>query len=298
VICGDGFSYAIPAAMLKRLGLLRARLIVRYIGGDILYNSEAELGRKRTPLVDWLIRQGIAAADGLRPVSPLLADVLMREGADASRLKVCPSPLPAAPDMLAGIHSDRAARDAVRHRYGFQPHTPVVITLSNNQKGKGVHLMAAAWPIVLRAVPQARWLLAGPSHPWLDEGVWPELRKQPEFMRSVIATGALERDAAFAHLAAADLNVNPTLCDGLNMVAVEAAAVGTPTVTSDGAGVAAWVSQYGAGAVVRTGDVDELAAAVAQALLDPHQTSNWGANCSRMAEGFSLERVARHLVAR
>src|SRR5690349_4504729 len=41
VVCSDGFTYAIPAAFLKRLGLLEPRLVASYIGGDILDCPEA-----------------------------------------------------------------------------------------------------------------------------------------------------------------------------------------------------------------------------------------------------------------
>ena len=56
VLCTDGFTYAIPAAFLKRLGLLSAPLIASYIGGDILDCPEAGVGKRRTPMVSWLIR--------------------------------------------------------------------------------------------------------------------------------------------------------------------------------------------------------------------------------------------------
>ena len=83
--------------------------------------------------------------------------------------------------------------------------------------------------------------------PWLTEAVWPLLRQQA-LEKTVHFAGTLSGQAVYEHLAAGDVHVNPTLCEGLNMVTVEAAAVGTPTITSDGAGIADWVERLQAGA--------------------------------------------------
>ncbi|MBI4294353.1 MAG: glycosyltransferase [Betaproteobacteria bacterium] len=87
-----------------------------------------------------------------------------------------------------------------------------------------------------------------------------------------------------------DLHPNPTTCEGLNMVTLEAAAVGTPTVTGDGAGIADWVKRYGAGAVVPKTEVGALADAIIRALND--ELSCWASNARPMADEFLLERVA------
>lgn len=80
------------------------------------------------------------------------------------------------------------------------------------------------------------------------------------------------------------------------MATVEAAAVGTPTITSDGAGIADWVERCQAGAVVSAGDVGDLGDAIIRALRAPDTTAGWSANARRMAEEFRLERIAPALV--
>ena len=68
VVCTDGFTYAIPAAFLRRLGLLHAPLMAGYIGGDLLDCPEADVGKRRTPLVNWLIRTSLPGVDLMRPL--------------------------------------------------------------------------------------------------------------------------------------------------------------------------------------------------------------------------------------
>jgi glycosyltransferase involved in cell wall biosynthesis len=297
VVCSDGFTYAIPAAFLRRLGLLKPRLLASYIGGDILDCPEADVGKRRTPMVSWLIRNSLPGIDVMRPLCESLAAILRAEGGDPDRIHVLPIQLTAPRAQLDRIHIDRGAiRAALRVRYGLSNDAPVVITLSGNQKGKGLHLLAAAWGDILRAVPTARWMLCGPNDPWLEKAVLPLLR-QNELTHTIVVAGRLEGDAVFRHLACADLHVNPTLCEGLNMVTVEAAAVGTPTLTSDGAGIADWVLHYDAGAVVARQQVGALADGIIRALRAPEELSRWGKNARLMADEFLLERIAPEMIA-
>lgn len=297
VLCTDGFTYAIPAAFLKRLGLLSVPLLASYIGGDILDCPEAGVGKRRTPMVSWLIRNSLPGIDTLRPLCRSLADILLKEGADPKRIHTIPIQLGAQLAELDRIYARRGEIGAaLRRKYGIAPDCPLIVTLSGNHKGKGLHLLAQAWPEVLRAVPGARWLLCGPDHPWLAEAVWPLLRQQA-LEKTVHFAGALSGQAVYEHLAAGDVHVNPTLCEGLNMVTVEAAAVGTPTVTSDGAGIADWVDRLQAGLVVPVGDVNALAQALITALRSRELRLTWQERSRSMAPDFSLERIAAELLA-
>ena len=297
VLSSDGFSYAIPAAFLKRLRMLKPRLVVSYIGGDILDCPEAEVGRRRTPMVNWLIRQSVTGPEALRPVSPMLEAILLAEGAPPERITVCPSHLVKSDREISPIlgSRERVARE-VRARHAIPPMAPLAITLGGNHKGKGLHLLARAWPAVVRNCPEARWVLGGPAHPWLDEAVWPELRRA-DVAHTVTACGPLEGLDVFRHLASADLHVNPSLCESLNMVTVEAAAVGTPTITSDGAGVAHWVRRFDAGQVVPRSQVGALADAIISAFRNKEQLRRWSLAGRAMSSEFSLDRVATALLA-
>ena len=296
VVCSDGFSYAIPCAFLKRLGLLDCRLLVTYIGGDILDCPEGDVGRRRSPMVNWLIRTSLGGIDVLRPASEMLATILEREGASRDKIHVLPSHLAVPRERMDRIHADRRrVRAELRSRLGLAADAPVIVTLSGNQKGKGLHLLAAVWGGILSAVPGARWLLCGPPDPWLESAVLPLLRNQG-LMSSVMVAGPLAGEEVFRHLACADLHVNPTLCEGLNMVTVEAAAVGTPTITTDGAGIAGWVRRYDAGLVVPPQENGVLADAIIRALRAPEELSRWGTNARPMADEFLLERIAPALI--
>jgi glycosyltransferase involved in cell wall biosynthesis len=296
VICSDGFTYAIPASFLKQLGLMRTRLIVGFIGGDILDCPNAAYGKRRTWLTDRLIKTSIQSPEVLRPVSPLLETVLLGDGAPQERIHICPSHLVAPRQALLDVGLRRTAISTeLRKRLGIPADAPLIVTLSLNQQGKGLHILARAWKRIVDAHPQARWLLCGPDNPWIDSQVWPTLDAHG-LRATVTSTGRLAGIAVFEHLAAADLHVNPSLCEGLNMATVEAAAVGTPTITSNGAGISHWVKRYEAGRVIGTGEVDELADATIAAFNDRAVLARWARGAQAMAEEFALERIAQQLL--
>jgi glycosyltransferase involved in cell wall biosynthesis len=84
----------------------------------------------------------------------------------------------------------------------------------------------------------------------------------------------------------------PSLIDGLNMTGVEAAAVGTPSIVSDAAGLAEYVHQYGAGLVVPPRAPLALADAILALLGDDAAWQKASAAALRMADLFSLSHTA------
>lgn len=297
IVSSEGFAYGIPASFLKRFGLLRPKLMVSFIGGDILDCPEADVGKRRTPLTSWLIRQGLKSPDILRPVSPLLEKILIAEGADTRKIHVCPSHLPASLAQLQNTLEQKIAiRNTIRQRYQIPSDAPLIITLSGNQKGKGLHLLAEVWPKIQNALPGCHWLLCGHSDPWLEQQVLPALQRQ-NLIHTVTCIGSLTGIEVFEHLAAANLNVNPSLCESLNMVTVEAAAVGTPTITSNGAGIAAWIETYGCGLVVPADNKDALADAIIEFFKDNTSSIHQPEKCAALAQQFSLDRIADKLLA-
>jgi len=296
VVCTDGFTYAIPAAFLRRLGRLHAPLVASYIGGDILDCPEAEYGRRRTTMTDWMIRASLPGIDALRPVCDSLARVLLRDGAAPERIHMFPIQMGTPLARLATLRAHKAGfAVAIRARYGIPAGAPLVITLSGNQKGKGIHLLAAQWARLCAEIRGCHWLLCGPEDPWLTSTVRP-LVETSGYAERVHFTGRLAGDSVYEHLAAADLHVNPTLCEGLNVATVDAAAMGTPSITSDGAGIADWVARHGFGEVVAAGDAQALGRAVCDAFADPARLARWSLAAPGVVGEFGLDTVAARLV--
>lgn len=291
VFCSEGFGYGVAAALLKRLGGLPCPLVVQFIGGDLMDEPEAGVGVRRTPLSTWLLKQVIRSATCLKPVSPMLSEILQADGAALERIRVCPSHQAADTVALEHAYEHRIAlRESMRQRLGIPSDAPVIVTLSGNWQGKGTHLLAQAWDGIRKRMPGCHWLLAGPHPEWFKQNVIPLIQPSGN---EVHLLGELRGTEVFECLAAADMNVNPTLADGLNMVTVEAAAVGTPSLVTDKAGIAAWVAECGSGLVLPVGNVKALEDGVVAFLsLDAPVRMEFSQKFKRMSEGFSVEALS------
>jgi glycosyltransferase involved in cell wall biosynthesis len=297
VYCTDGFYYAVPAALLKRCGFLHPPLIASYIGGDILDCSHMGYGLKRTPALDWLMRTAIQNIDALRPLCDSLERALLKDGADQARITPIPIQIGAPRETYENVFSNRAAiRRDVRTKLGIPGNAPVLMTLASNHFSKGIQELARAWPRLVASFPEIRWILGGPETQWVKEGVIPLLEASGARAR-VMLIGRTTANETYEYLAAADLNVNPTLCEGLNMVTVDAATVGTPTVSSDAAGISTWIQRHQCGLVFAAGDVPALEAAVTSALAEPARLAIWGGRCREMIADFKAESVFQKLEA-
>jgi len=146
---------------------------------------------------------------------------------------------------------------------------------------KGVQDLLAALPSLRRRHPGLRLVVAGTGP------AEPELRartRQLRLGRAVAFTGFVPDADLAALVAAADCAVVPSRYEPFGMVALEAAAAGTPVAVSDVGGLAEIVEHGRTGLRFAPGDPPALAEAVHTLLADP-------------ALGRRLARAARAVLA-
>jgi glycogen(starch) synthase len=151
---------------------------------------------------------------------------------------------------------------AARAEYGGGP---IVLFAGRLVYEKGVHDLLAAVPRLRRRHPGVRIVIAGDG-PHLDE-----LRAQAKRLRlgrSVAWAGFLGGERLAVLAAAADCAVVPSIYEPFGMVALEAAAAGTPLVVADTGGLREIVEHGITGLRFRPGDPAGLADAVSAVLRD------------------------------
>lgn len=154
-------------------------------------------------------------------------------------------------------------RDESRRRWNLGP-GPVVVFLGRLTERKGLQLLIPAFARLIREMPTARLLLAGP-----DDGMERRLRDLAvdcQVGTGVVFTGMLDGDARLAALRAADVFVLPAEGEGLSMAALEAMACGLPVILTPGCNFPE-VAAAGAGMVVPR-EVAALAHALQSLLTD------------------------------
>ncbi|MCC6418171.1 MAG: glycosyltransferase family 4 protein [Gemmataceae bacterium] len=144
-----------------------------------------------------------------------------------------------------------------------------VLCVARQYRRKHVADLLRAMPLVRRVVPHARALVVGdgPEHANLRR-LWAEL----QLGETVRLLGEIPDDEAVARLyRQADVFCLPSVQEGFGIVFLEAMASGLPVVATTAAAIPEVVPQGNAGILVRPGDVEGLAAALAELLRAPRQ---------------------------
>jgi glycosyltransferase involved in cell wall biosynthesis len=152
---------------------------------------------------------------------------------------------------------------------------------------KGLDVLAAAWPQVLRAVPdaRARVLGYGPLEA-LARRIDPDLvlRPDPAQVRDAIRRAR----AVVSPSRTAEGDVAETLL----MVNLEAQASGRPVVTTDHGGIPEYVQAGETALLVPEADPDALATALTEVLLDDDLAARLGEHGPAWAAAFDVRLVA------
>jgi glycogen synthase len=159
-----------------------------------------------------------------------------------------------------------STRAAVRSRYNL----PLLVFSGRLEWEKGVHTLIDALPKIRRRVGSFHLVIAGRGS--TDD----QLRAQvaaKKLKSRVSFVGWLPEQELKALVGAADLVVVPSLYEPFGMVALEAAALGTPLVVSGTGGLAELVTDGVSGRVFATGDRGALADAITRSLNDPVTTA-------------------------
>jgi glycosyltransferase involved in cell wall biosynthesis len=181
----------------------------------------------------------------------------------------------------------------IRAAFGIDPAAPFLVSVGRLTAQKGYDVLLAAVAEIVRARPDARFLIVG-SGPLADvidtsietAGLRPHVRRIEEW------------DDVPALLAAADAVVLPSRFEGLPLVALEAMAVGRPVVASAVSGLEETVDNGVTGRLVASGDARALAEAILALLADPATRARYGqAGRQRYEASFTARRMVEETAA-
>jgi glycogen(starch) synthase len=155
----------------------------------------------------------------------------------------------------------RAAVASARASYGG----PLLCFIGRLEYEKGVQTLLRAMPRLRRRHPGVRLVVAGSG---THEGELRTLARSLRLGRSVAFAGQLGGEELVTLGAAADVALVPSIYEPFGMVALEAAAAGTPLVVADAGALRELVEPGVTGLRFAAGDVAGLADAVSALLRD------------------------------
>ena len=159
---------------------------------------------------------------------------------------------------------------------------------------KGFEDAIRATGLLRERLPRIRLVIAGPDRDGHERRLR-QLAADTGVAKAVTVTGPVSAADLRRLLASADVVVVPSILEGMNKVAVEAAAVGTPCVITRTTGIAATLASAGAGRLVEPRDPEGLARETALLLEDETLRVRVGQAGPALAAGFRSAAIARAL---
>ncbi|MFE6056105.1 glycosyltransferase [Kitasatospora sp. NPDC056446] len=269
----------------------RLRRIVRAAAPDVVHLHSAKAGlagrlavRGAVPTVFQPHAWSFAAVDGTLAAATLRWERFATRW--AHRL-LCVSVQERADGVAAGLAADWAVvpngvdvrhyapadRRAARIALGLDLDAPLAVCVGRLCRQKGQDVLLAAWPEVLRRVPQARLALVGGG---------PDGQRVAELVRGTAEPARIRLVGDVADprpwLAAADLVVLPSRWEGMALAPLEAMAAARPVLLTDVPGARECLPPSELEhAVVAPEDATALATRMGDALSDPIECERRGA---------------------
>lgn len=200
------------------------------------------------------------------------------------------------------LESFRAGcRATIAARHNLAPDARIVLSLSRLHPFKGIEYLVSAVPEVIQTAPETVFLIAGPRRTtprFGDYGAFLEqLAMEHGIADRVQLIGPVAHEDVRMYMAAADAVVVPSVVEALNRVAIEAAAVATPSVVTHTTGITDYILEQGCGLIVEPRNASSIAAALRILLTKPERAAMIGRHGPAMAAAFRSEVIADQLLA-
>jgi phosphatidylinositol alpha-mannosyltransferase len=193
-----------------------------------------------------------------------------------------------------GVFAHRFDRAEPRAEWEGTPARPTIAFLGRMEEPrKGMPVLAAALPAVLREVPGLRVLVAGPGDPReVTSGLAPEVVAACEFL------GPVSDEDKARLLTSVDLYVAPnTGGESFGIILIEAMSAGAPVLASDLPAFVRVLDGGAAGATFVNEDAADLARRLVELLGDPLRREELARRGRRRADVFDWSVVAADVMA-
>jgi len=265
-------------------------IVARLSGVPVIVSSRRDMGilRKRKHaliyrFVNPLFNVVLAVSDQVRRFC------IEKEGIAADRVVTLYNGVPIKPSSSQGSLSTR------REALGLDRDRPIVITVGNIRRVKGVDVFIRAAAEVRRAHPEVLFLAVGENHepPHFEE--LQKLVQELDLSGNVLLYGPSEKVSEL--LAASDVFCLPSRSEGFSNSLIEAMAAKLPCVATDVGGNAEAIDDGANGFVVPSEDPGALAERISRLLSDRPLAARFGDNAAETVRTrFSHKAMMDNLV--
>ncbi|KAB8141133.1 glycosyltransferase family 4 protein [Chloroflexia bacterium SDU3-3] len=296
-------AYPVAAAAALLPESLHPPFAVTLPGADVMAEPEFDYGYARFPRVRALLKlvwqkAALARADSRKIQRQAIALGCPPEKAKAIPYNITDGEF--APDSAPLPIFKAQSRAALLARHSLPEDAKIVLSLSRLHPFKGVEFLVRAAPELLRDVPNAVFLIAGPNRTterFGDYGAYlGQLASQLGVADRVIQIGLVPHEQVREYYAGSDAVVVPSVSEALNRVAIEAAAVATPSVVTYTTGISEYMVEHGYGLVVEPRSGEAIASALRILFTNERRYQALAASGPAMAEQFRSAKIAAELL--
>jgi glycosyltransferase involved in cell wall biosynthesis len=216
----------------------------------------------------YMARRTLPGADRILVRAPNLVQPIIELGGAAERILVTPSGIR---DASLGNFDGALFRD----RYKVEG-SPMVLYLGRLNPLKGPQDLLAAAPAILKAHPEASFVLVGPDQSGYAKTLAAEANSLGIGQHVHLVGPIFDFDEKMQAYAACQVFVLPTAYEGTSQAIFEAMSQGKPVVATRVGGVPYQVSDGEEGYLVEHGDVKMLATRINELLDDPSLAAEMG----------------------
>lgn len=167
-----------------------------------------------------------------------------------------------------------------------------VIFLGRLSYEKGLDYLLAAWPQVLRQVPEAKLMLVGEGDKRTE---LERLIKEFNINDSVELKGNLPHGRALAEIKKSEIFICPSLAEGLGNVFIEAQACGVPPIGTNVGGIPDIIKDNENGLLIEPKNSEAIAAAIIKLLKDKELAKRLSLKGLETVKKFDWQNIIRSI---
>jgi glycosyltransferase involved in cell wall biosynthesis len=267
--------------------------IAKLSGCPVLISSRRDLGILRSRRHNIGYRLLRRMYDSVLAVSPQVRDFcIQQDGLDPARVQTVFNGL----DVECASTSKVASRGDMRKQMNIPEDVPVITTVGNIRKVKGIDVLVEAAAEVCGAYPNAIFLVVG------RKSEWEHCRELETRIASLGLSANFRflgsREDVFSILRMSDIFCLPSRSEGFSNALIEAMACRLPCVATDVGGNREVLTHGESGLLVPNEDSVALARALTQLLSDPSLAGRMGLQAERVVQSrFTSQAMMNTLVS-
>lgn len=247
--------------------------VVTVQGSDIFQGLKIPVARR---LSLWALKR----ASFVLALSRALAREVQSLGIDEEKIKIVPNGV-----SLKSIHKIRQ-KESNRE--------PVILFVGSLFWRKGVTHLLEAFEKISREIPEYRLVFVGEGE---QQEILEKQAREAGLEKRVIFTGNLPHDDVLHWMCRAKVFVLPSVEEGQGVVLLEAMACGTPCIGSNVGGIPDIITPD-CGYLFEVGNVEELASAIKQLILNNREWQEKSHNSQNRAESiYDWDKIASCIVS-